>query len=113
MRKLIDKKPTEKANEIRVWKNKFKEMEKEKDRVDQSLQFMTRELETETRGFENLRNQLEYMKMHFAHLAPKAVQLFESEYMNLMDEPDLKKGKTQKKHDKKVEKTISRNISYF
>ena len=91
IRKIAEKKPPFKTNEVNIWKNKYKEMEKEKQNAEESLRSITCEYEGETREYESLRTQLDYMKMHFAHLAPKAVQLFETEYMELMDEPTSSK----------------------
>jgi hypothetical protein len=48
------------------------------------------------------------MKTHFAHLAPKAVQLFETEYMELMEDPKILKsgGNSQNKEVPKESKKV-------
>jgi hypothetical protein len=77
------KSPQRSTNEILYWKNKYRELEKEKFRLEEAQNNTIRQLEKECKEHDRLKNQLELMRVHFIHLAPKAVQLFEVEYKEM------------------------------
>jgi hypothetical protein len=79
-KKMNEKRDTTKTNEILYWKNKYRDLEKEKQKVEDALKGTIRQLEKEAIQHEKLKGQLEVMKLHFSALAPKAVQMFEAEY---------------------------------
>ena len=66
-------------NETGYWKNKFKDMEREKTKTQESLNSIIAQLEREQRITERLKKKLEMMKIQYNHLPPPEITVEEGE----------------------------------